>query len=132
MHELIGVGLLMGSLVLGVTGALHVGLGAVADQILLLAVLDVLLEPLMILGAAGLVAVIGDGEQGVHGVGAHAALHAAAHPVTDQTGHELLLQQVIHALVDMGAAVVDGAVGILDHAHISDTRDRWRCRSTAS
>ena len=119
VHELIGVGLLVRSLVLGVTGALHVGLGAVADQIILLAVLDVSLETLVVLGAAGLVAVIGDGEQSVHGVSAHAALHAAAHPVTDQTGHELLLQQVIHALVDVGAAVVNGAVGILDHAHIS-------------
>jgi hypothetical protein len=63
VHELIGVGLLVRSLVLGVTGALHVGLGAVADQIILLAVLDVSLETLVVLGAAGLVAVIGDGEQ---------------------------------------------------------------------
>ena len=118
VEELVGIGLLMGSLVLGVPGALHVGLGAVADQVLLLTVLDVLLEPLMIFSAAGLVAVIGDGEQGVKSVGAHAALHAAAHPMTDQTGPELLLQQILHTLVDMGGAVVDGAIGLFHHTHV--------------
>ena len=44
----------------------------------------------MVLGAAGLVTVIGDGEQGVHGVRSHTALHASAHAVADQTRHQLL------------------------------------------
>ena len=64
----------------------------------------------MILGAAGLIAVIGDGEQGVQSVGAHAALHAAAHAVADQAGHELLLQQVLLGVMDMGGTV-NGVAG---------------------
>ena len=72
----------------------------------------------MVLSTARLVAVIGDRVQRVQGVGAHAALHAAAHTMTDQPGHELLLQQVIHRLVDVGAAVMYGTVGILHHADI--------------
>ena len=118
VEELIGVGLHMSSLVLGVTGTLYVGLRAVADQILLLAVLDVLLETGMILSAAGLIAVVGDGEQSVQSVGAHAALHTSAHAVADQTGHELLLQQILYGLMNVGGTVVHGAVGILDHAYV--------------
>ena len=118
MDELIGVGLHMSSLVLGVTGTLNVGLCAVADKVILLAVLDVLLQSCMILSTTCLVAVVGDGEQSVQGVGAHAALHAAAYTMTDQTGHELLLQQIIYGLVDVGAAVMNGTVGILYHADI--------------
>ena len=118
MNELVGIGLHMRSLVLGVTGTLHVGLCAVADKVILLAVLDVLLQSCMILSTTCLVAVVGDGEQSVQGVGAHAALHAAAYTMTDQTGHELLLQQIIHGLVDVGATVVNGTVGILHHADI--------------
>ena len=108
----------MSSLVLGVTGTLYVGLCAVADKVILLAVLDVLLQSCMILSTTCLIAVIGDGEQSVQSVSAHAALHAAAHTMTDQTSHELLLQQVIHGLVDVGAAVVYGTVGILNYADI--------------
>jgi hypothetical protein len=108
----------MSTLILGVPRTLDIGLCAVADEVLLLAVLNVLLETLMILGAAGLVAVIGDREQGVEGIGAHAALHTAANAVADEPGHELLLQQVLHRLVDMGGAVVHGAVGLLYHADI--------------
>ena len=118
VEELVGVRLHVCSLVLGVTGTLNVGLRAVADQILLLAVLDVLLETGMILGAAGLIAVVGDGEQGVQGVGAHAALHTSADTVADQTGHELLLQQVLYRLMNVGGTVVYGAVRILYHADI--------------
>ena len=118
MHELVGVRLHMRSLILGITGALHVGLGTVADEVVLLAVLDVLVESCVVLSTARLVAVIGHGEQRVQGVGAHAALHAAAHTVADEPGHELLLQQIIHGLVDVGAAVVDGTVRVLDYADI--------------
>ena len=125
MDELVGIGLHMSALILGVAGALHVGLGAVADQIVLLAVGDVLEQTAVVLGAAGLIAVIGDGVQGVHGVGAHAALHAAAHAVADQTGHELLLQQVFLGAVDVGAAVNDLALHAGDlrggQAHICVT-----------
>ena len=119
VEELIGIGLHMRSLVLGVTGTLHVGLCAVADQVLLLAVLDVLLETGMILGAASLVTVVGDGEQSVQGVGAHAALHTSANAMADQTGHELLLQQVFHRLMNVGGTVVNGAVGLFYHADIT-------------
>ena len=118
MEELIGVGLHMRSLVLGVTGTLYIGLCAVADQILLLAVLDVLLETGVILSAAGLVAVVGNGEQSVQSVGAHAALHTSAHTMADQTGHELLLQQILYGLMNVGGTVMYGAVGILDYADI--------------
>ena len=118
VEELVGVGLHVCSLVLGVTGTLNVGLCAVADQILLLAVLDVLLETGMILGAAGLITVVGDGEQGVQGVRAHAALHTSADTVADQTGHELLLQQILYRLMNVGGTVVYGAVRILYHADI--------------
>ena len=119
MEELIGVGLHVGALILGVAGALHVGLGAVADQVVVLAVLQVLVQALVVLGAAGLVAVVGDGEQGVEGVRAHAALHTAAHPVADQAGHQLLLQQVLLGVVDMGGTV-DGVAGQVagDGAHV--------------
>ena len=49
MDELIGIGLHVSTLVLGVTGALHVGLSAVAHQVVLLAVLDVLQQTAVIL-----------------------------------------------------------------------------------
>ena len=107
MDELVGVGLHMGALILGVAGTLHIGLGAVAHQVVLLAVGDVLEQAAVVLSAAGLVAVVGDGVQGVHGVGTHAALHAAAHTVADQAGHQLLLQQVLLGAVDVGATVDD-------------------------
>ena len=119
VEELVGIGLHMCSLVLGVTGTLYVGLGAVADQVLLLAVLDVLLETGMILGAASLVAVVGDGEQSVQCVRAHAALHTSANAMADQTGHELLLQQVLYRLVNVGGTVVNGAVRLFYHADIT-------------
>ena len=118
VEELVGIGLHMGSLIFRVPGTLYVSLCAVADQIPLLAVLDVLLETVMILGAAGLVAVIGDGEQGVEGIGAHAALHAAAHAMADQPGHELLLQKIFHRLVNVGRTVMHGAVGVFDHTDV--------------
>ena len=107
MDELVGVGLHMGALILGVAGTLHIGLGAVAHQVVLLAVGDVLEQAAVVLSAAGLVAVVGDGEQSVEGVRAHAALHTAAHTVADQAGHQLLLQQVLLGAVDVGAAVDD-------------------------
>ena len=72
----------------------------------------------MVLSTARLVAVIGHGEQRVQSIGAHAALHAATHAVADEPGHELLLQQVLHGLVDVGAAVVHGAVRVLYDADI--------------
>ena len=122
VEKLIGVGLHMGALILGVTGALHVRLGAVADQVVVLAVLQVLVQALVILGTAGLVAVVGDGEQSVEGVRAHAALHTAAHTVADQAGHQLLLQQVLLGVVDMGGTV-DGVAGQVarDGAHVGVT-----------
>ncbi len=110
MNEGIGVWLHMGALILGVAGTLDVGLRTVADKVVLLAVLDVLEQTGVVLGAAGLVAVIGHGIQRVDGVGAHAALHTAADAVADETGHELLLEQVFLAVVDVGAAVDDGAL----------------------
>ncbi len=119
VEELVGIGLHMSSLVLGVTGTLHIGLCAVADQILLLAVLDVLLETGMILGAAGLVTVVGDGKQSIQSIGAHAALHTSANAMADQTGHELLLQQVFHRLMNVGGTVVNGAIGLFYHADIT-------------
>ena len=119
VEELVGVGLHMRSLVLGVTGTLNIGLCAVADQVLLLAVLDVLLETGMILSAASLVTVVGNGEQSVQSIGAHAALHTSANAMADQTGHELLLQQVFHRLMNVGGTVVNGAVGLFYHADIT-------------
>ena len=59
----------------------------------------------MVFCAAGPVTVISNGEQGVHGVRAHASLHTSAHVLADQARHQLFLQQVIHAVVDMGTAV---------------------------
>ena len=100
----------MGALILRVAGALHIRLRAVADKVVLLAVGNVLEQALMILGAAGRVAVIGHGVQGVHGVGAHAALHATADTMADQTGHELLLQQIFLRVMDVGRAVDDRAL----------------------
>ena len=122
VEELVGIGLHMSSLVLGVTGTFNVGLCAVADQVLLLAVLDVLLETGMILGAASLVAVVGNGEQSVQSIGAHAALHTSANTMANQTGHELLLQQVFHRLMNVGGTVVNGAVGLFYHADITVIR----------
>ena len=119
VEELVGIGLHMSSLVLGVTGTLHIGLCAVADQVLLLAVLNVLLETGVILGAASLVAVVGNGEQSVQSIGAHAALHTSANTMANQTGHELLLQQVFHRLMNVGGTVVNGAIGLFYHADIT-------------
>ena len=118
VEELIGVRLHVRSLILGVTGTLDVGLCTVADQIVFLAVFDVFLKSLMVFGATGRVTVKSDRVKRVQGVGAHAALHAAAHTVADEPGHELLLQQIIHRLVNMGRTVVHRTVGFLYHTDV--------------
>ncbi len=110
VEELVGIGLHMGALILGVAGALHVRLGAVADEVVLLAVLDVLEQTGVVLGAAGRVAVEGHGIQRVHRVRAHAALHAAADTMADEAGHKLLLEQILLRVVDVGGAVDDRAL----------------------
>ena len=110
MDKGIGVGLHVSAFILGVTRALHVRLRTVADKVVLLAVLDVLEQTGMVLSAAGLIAVIGHGIQGVDGVRAHAALHTTTDAVADEAGHKLLLEQVFLAVVDVGAAVDDRAL----------------------
>jgi hypothetical protein len=105
MEELIRIGLHMSSLIFGISGTLNVSLGAVADKVIFLAICDVLEQALMILGAAGLIAVICDGIQSVQSVRAHAALHTSAHTVADKSCHKLLFQQVLLGMVDVGAAV---------------------------
>ena len=71
----VGVGLLVGR---EAAVALGVGHGAVGDEVVLLQVLDVVAEALVILGALGLVDLVGDRVEGVDGVHAHAALEAGA------------------------------------------------------
>ena len=83
MDKGVRVGLHVGAFVFGITGAFYVCLGTVADQVIFLAVFNVVQQPFVVLCTAGLVTVIGDGKQGVHGVRAHAALHASAYPVAD-------------------------------------------------
>ena len=95
----------MGTFVFGIAASLYVGLCAVANQVMLLAVFQVFVESLIIFCASCLVAVIGDNGNGIQCVGSHASLHAAPYVVADQTGHQLLFQQVVLGMVDMGAAV---------------------------
>lgn len=107
VHVQVGVHLLGGTL-----GAvtLHVGLAAVGHDIVIVIPGQVLLEPLVIFGAVLLVDLIGGNIQGVDGVAAHAALDAAAGGIAQGADHLLLLQHVIHAVIDMGEAV-DGLAG---------------------
>ena len=87
--------------------ALHVRLGAAADQVFRLEAGQPLLEVLMILGGAvvQLVRFVGDVVNGVRAVDAHAALDAAADLLAEHAGHVLFLVQVVLVLVDMGEAV---------------------------
>ena len=110
VEELVGVGLHVGAFILGVTGALHVRLRTVADEVVFLAVGNVLEEALVVLRAAGRVAVKGHGIERVHRVRAHAALHTTADAVADKTGHELLLEQILLRVVDVGGAVDDSTL----------------------
>jgi hypothetical protein len=105
VEELIRVRLHMSSLILGISGTLNVSLSAVADKVIFLAICDILQQTLMVLGAAGLIAVICDRIQCVQSIRAHAALHAAANAMADKASHELLLQQIILGMVNVGAAV---------------------------
>ena len=105
MEELIGVGLHMSALIFGVPGALYVGLGTVTDQVVLLAILNVLVQALVVLSTAGLVTVIRYRKQRIQCVRTHAALHTTAHAVADQTGHQLLFQQIFLGVMDVSGAV---------------------------
>ena len=85
--------------------ALGIGHGAVGDEVVVLQVLDVLLEALVVLGAARLVGLVGDRVQRVDGVHADAALEAGAGLLAQQALHLDLLGEVVGGLVDVGEAV---------------------------
>jgi len=105
MNKGIRVWLHVSSLVLGIAGAFHIGLGTVTYQVVFLAVFNIFQKSLMILCAAGLITVIGNGIQSVHGIGSHAALHTATYTMADQTGHQLLFQQILLAVVNVRTAI---------------------------
>ena len=107
MQEHIRIGLLVRSLILGVAASLDVCLCAVADQVILLAILEIFNKSVIVFGSGRLVAVIGSDCDRVQSVRSHAALHAAAHMVADQPCHQLFLQEVILGLMDVCAAVDD-------------------------
>ena len=125
---LVGIGLLAGA---KAADALDVGLGAATDDVVLLPVAEHLLEPLVVVGAAGLVAVVGDDLESVERVDAHAALDAAADPVAEQPGHELLLEQVVFRAMDIGETVdlLTGEVRS-GRADVLVLRDRGRSRTS--
>ena len=110
MDEQVGILLLAGP---QAAVALHVGHGAGDHQVVLLHVLQILLEPLMVVGTHGLIDLVGDGVGGVHGVEAHAALIAGAGLLGDHPQHLHLLHQILGGLVDVGEAVdlLTGQVG---------------------
>ncbi len=87
--------------------ALHVGLGAAADQVFRLEAGEPLLEVLMVLGGAvvHLVRLVGDVVDGVRSVDPHAALDAAADLLAEHARHVLFLVQVVLVLMDVGEAV---------------------------
>ena len=89
--------------------ALRIGHGAVGHEVALLEVLDVLPEALVVLGAPGLVGLVGHGVQRVDGVHAHAALEARARLLAQQALHLDLLREVVGGLMDMRKAVDLGA-----------------------
>ena len=92
--------------------AFNVGLGAAADEVLILEILQPFQEILVILGRS-FVLLVGFKRDGVAGVGAvyaHAALNAAADLAAEGAGHILLLVQVFFILVNVGEAV-DGLAG---------------------
>ena len=72
-----------------------------------------LLETFVVVGAHGLVDLVGDAVGGVDGVEADAALVAGAGLLGDRAEHLHLLEEVVGGLVDMGEAVdlVAGEVG---------------------
>ena len=86
--------------------ALNVRLSAAAHQVLCLEAYEPLLEVLVVLGGTvvHLVRFVGYVVDGVGGVNAHAPLDAAAHLLTEHTGHVLLLVQVVGVLMDVGKA----------------------------
>ena len=105
MDELIRVGLHVSALVLRIARTLHIGLSTVAHQIVLLTVLNVLCQTIEVVCTAGLITVIGNREDSVQSIGTHAALHATTDTMTDQTSHQLLLQQIIHGVMNMRRAI---------------------------
>ena len=93
--------------------ALDVGHGAGHHPVIVLDLDEELLEPLVVIGAQRLIALVGNGVGGVHGVEAHAALIAGTGLLGDGTQHLGLFHQVIHRLVDVGETVdlMTGEVG---------------------
>ncbi len=87
--------------------ALHVGLGAAPDHVLVLKATQPFFEILMILRRplVHLVRFIGHVVNGVCPVAAHAPLNAAADLLAEHARHVLLPVQVFSALMDMGEAV---------------------------
>ncbi len=87
--------------------ALHVGLGAAADEVLRLEAGEPFLEVLVVLGGpvVQLVRLVGDVVDGVRRVDPHAALDAAADLLAEHARHVLFLVQVVRVLMDMGEAV---------------------------
>jgi len=85
--------------------ALRIGHRAVDDEVVVLDVLDVLREALVVVGAFGLVAVVGHRPHRVQGVHPYAALEARAGLLAQQALHLDLLDQVVGRLVDVGEAI---------------------------
>ena len=110
MDEQVGILLLAGP---QTAVALHVGHSAGDHQVILLHILQILLEPLMVVSAHSLIDLVGDGVGSVHGVEAHAALVAGTGLLGDHAQHLHLLHQIVGGLVDVGEAVdlLAGQVG---------------------
>ncbi len=85
--------------------ALDVGHGAVDDPVVLLHREGEFPEARVVLGPELAVHVEGDGEYGVQGIEADAALEAGAAALPEQALHAHLVDQVIRALMQMAEAV---------------------------
>ena len=102
VHVHVGVRLLMRR---QAAVALGVGHGPVRHEILVLQVLYVLLEALVVVGAPGLIGLVGDRVEGVDRVHPDTALEARACLLAEQALHLDLLGEVVGRLVDVGEAV---------------------------
>src|SRR5690606_11054512 len=113
--EEIGIGLLART---AAPIALGVGHGAAEDEVLALERLEEAPEPRVVLGAVRLVALVGDGVEGVEGVHAHAALEAGAGELTEAALHLVLRHHVLGAL-----GHVEEAAHAVAEARAGDARE---------